>query len=138
MNSVSGAPAEPTFLEAEQGPLDVWRSALSEGRLTLQRCQGCQRHVFYPRTVCPHCSHDALDWVASPGRGTVYSVTVVARKADQGGAYNVVLVDLDEGVRLMSRVEGMAPDDVRIGMRVHHAIAREGGDPVLVFRPEEL
>lgn len=136
MNSLPAAPVEPRFLVAEQGPLDVWRSALNGGRLTLQRCQSCQRHVFYPRVVCPHCSHEALDWVESPGQGTVYSVTVVARKADQGGPYNVVLVDLDEGVRLMSRVDGVAPDEVRIGLRVRHAIVQEGGESMLVFRPD--
>jgi uncharacterized OB-fold protein len=91
--------------------------------------------VFYPRVICPHCAHDALVWVSSPGEGTVYSVTIVARKADQGGPYNVVLVDLDEGVRMMSRVDGVAPEDVRIGMRVRHAIVREGAEAVVVFRP---
>lgn len=136
MDSPSPAPVEPAFLMAEQGPLDVWRSALNGGRLTLQRCQACQRHVFYPRAVCPHCSHEALDWVESPGQGTVYSVTVVARKAEQGGPYNVVLVDLDEGVRLMSRVDGVPPDEVRIGLRVRHAIVQEGGESMLVFRPD--
>jgi uncharacterized OB-fold protein len=136
MNSLPAAPVEAAFLVAEHGPLDVWRSALNGGRLTLQRCQACLCHVFYPRVVCPHCSHEALDWVESPGQGTVYSVTVVARKAEQGGSYNVVLVDLDEGVRLMSRVDGVPPDEVRIGLRVRHAIVREGSEAMLVFRPD--
>jgi uncharacterized OB-fold protein len=53
----------------------------------------------------------------------VYSTTVVRRKADDGGDYNVCLVDLAEGVRMMSRVVSVAPQDVRIGMRVTARIA---------------
>lgn len=123
------------LLEAGEGPSQAWQAALDQGRLTLQCCAACQRHVFYPRVLCPHCGKDALGWVPSAGRGTVYSVTVVARRAEQGGPYNVVLVDLDEGVRLMSRVEDCGLDDIRIGMRVQHDIARQGDEAVLVFRP---
>ena len=128
--------AEP--IESDQGPLHAWQAALNEGRFTLQRCTACERHVFYPRVLCPHCGADALDWVEPSGMGTVYSVTVVARREEQGGPYNVALVDLDEGVRLMSRVEGIAAEDVKIDMRVCHGIVREGDeDAVLVFRPLE-
>jgi len=120
---------------ADEGPLHAWQAALDAGRLTLQRCTACARHVFYPRVLCPHCGAGSLQWQSSAGTGTVYSVTVVARRAEKGGPYNVVLVDLDEGVRLMSRVDGVPPDDVRIGMRVGHDIVREGDKSVLVFRP---
>lgn len=103
----------------------------------LQRCTACSRHVFYPRVLCPHCGATALEWVPASGLGTLYSVTVVSRRPEQGGNYNVVLVDLDEGVRLMSRVDGMAADDVRIGLRVCHDIVRQGDECILVFRPVE-
>lgn len=96
-----------------------WASA-REGRLAVQRCEACGRHVFYPRAVCPHCMSEQLTWVDATGFGTVYSYTVVHRApaAFQGEApYVVALVDLDEGVRLMSSIAD-PPGAVRIGDRV--------------------
>lgn len=94
------------------------QTELNAGRFLIQHCGGCDRHIYYPREVCPHCGSDALHLVPPLGTGTVYATTTVRRKADAGGDYNVVLIDLDEGVRLMSRVEGVAPGDVTIGQRV--------------------
>jgi uncharacterized protein len=105
------------------------QAALDEGRFLIQRCEACARHVYFPRESCPHCGADRLAWVQPRGLGTVHAVTTVRRKADSGGDYNVSLVDLDEGVRLMSRVEGVAPADVAIGLRVQARVA--GG--VVVF-----
>jgi len=92
--------------------------ALDEGRFLIQRCQACTKHVYFPRELCPHCGCDRLTWVQPQGLGTVHAVTTVRRKPDAGGDFNVSLIDLDEGVRLMSRVEGVAPSDVKIGQRV--------------------
>ena len=115
------------------GPQARYEAALAEGRFLIQKCRDCGRHVFYPRAFCTHCSSEALDWVAPSGEGTVYSTTVVRRKREAGGDYGVSLIDLDEGVRLMSRVEGLPPDEVKIGMRVRAAIVRKGEQPLLVF-----
>ena len=52
-----------------------------------------------------------------------------------GGDRNIALIDLAEGARLMSRVEGMPPDQVRIGMAVKARIAKTDGGPLLVFDP---
>lgn len=122
---------------AADGPMAAWRAQLAAGRLMLQRCKACARHVFYPRILCPHCHGDALDWVQASGVGVVYSTSTVARRAESGGDYNVSLVDLDEGVRMMSRVDGMAPDAVRIGMRVRAEIVPDGTESLLVFRASE-
>lgn len=102
----------------EQGIHARHQAELNAGRFLIQHCGGCDRHIYYPREVCPHCGSDALSLVPPLGTGTVYATTTVRRKADAGGDYNVVLIDLDEGVRLMSRVEGVAPGDVTIGQRV--------------------
>ena len=61
------------------------------------------------------------------------SYTVVARKAEAGGDYNVVLVDLDEGVRLMSRVEGVDPHSVKIGQRVKARVQVTDGKGLVLF-----
>lgn len=67
----------------------------------------------------------AADWRLAEGTGTVYSTTVVHRAGEE--PYDVSLIELDEGVRLMSRVEGLAPGEVRIGMRVR--VQWTGDDP---------
>jgi len=105
------------------GPEKQYLDQLAAGRFEIQRCAACARHVFYPRVLCPHCGSDRLGWVTPSGRGTVYSTTIVRRKPVDGGDYNIVLVDLDEGVRLLSRVAGIAPDQVKIGMPVKARIA---------------
>jgi uncharacterized protein len=120
--------------EPIEGPMQVYRSQLAAGRFVLQRCGDCQRAIFYPRVICPHCASRSLNWVDASGEGTVYSSTVVSRRPEQGGNYNVALIDLAEGARMMSRVEGLAPEQVAIGQRVRHAIVQQDGEAVLVFR----
>lgn len=120
-----------------QGVEAQYRQALDEGRFLIQHCAGCDRAVFYPRMICPHCGADKLAWTAPDGRGTVYSTTVVRRKPDAGGDYNVALIDLREGVRLMSRVEGVAPDAVHIGMAVRAQVAQQNGHGLVVFVPNK-
>jgi uncharacterized OB-fold protein len=115
-------------------PEAEWRAHLAEGRFMLQRSRSTGRHIFYPRIVEPGSGADDLDWVEASGRATVHAVTVVRRK-DPADSYNVVLVDLAEGPRLMSRVDGVDPDAVRIGMDVRAHIVREGEAPLLVFVP---
>lgn len=122
---------------APQGVEAQYRQALDQGRFLIQQCAGCDRAVFYPRMICPHCGADALAWIEPDGRGTVYATTVVRRKPDAGGDYNVALVDLREGVRLMSRVEGVAPEAVRIGMPVRAQVARQDGHGLVVFVPSK-
>jgi len=68
----------------------------------------------------------------------VYSTTTVRRKPEAGGNYNVALIDLDEGVRMMSRVEGLPPTDVKIGMRVRAEIVDDNGVGLVVFHPEDV
>jgi uncharacterized OB-fold protein len=114
-----------------------YRTALNRGSFLIQRCAACARAVFYPRMICPHCGSDELDWIAPSGAGTVYSTTVVRRKPEAGGDYNVALVDLAEGVRMMSRVEGIAPDTVRIGMAVQLRVSTKDGAGFVVFDAQE-
>lgn len=115
------------------GPEAHYFGRLSEGVFEIQRCGACGRHQFFPRVLCTHCGSEDLNWVTPSGRGTIYSYSVVRRKPEAGGDYNVVLVDLDENVRLMSRVEGVEPGELRIGQRVQARVAVEDGKGVLVF-----
>jgi uncharacterized OB-fold protein len=112
-----------------------YQAELDAGRFALQQCPQCDRHVFTPRELCPHCGASPLRWVRASGRGSVYSSSTIARKAEAGGNYNVALIDLDEGVRMMSRVEGMAAEAVRIGQRVQARVIQHQGRGLVVFEP---
>jgi uncharacterized OB-fold protein len=113
----------------------VYFSQLAEGRFLIPRCDDCAKHHFFPRIICPHCGSTSLQWSTPSGKGVVYSVTVV-RRTD--GDYNVCLIDLDEGPRMMSRVVDIPDSSVRIGMRVTAKIIQEPSGPMLVFSPGEL
>jgi len=117
------------------GPEQHYHQLLAKGIFALQHCTACAQAIFYPRMVCPHCGGTDLVWRKAQGQGTVYSTTVVRRRPDKGGDSNVVLVDLEEGVRLMSRVEDIAPEKVAIGMRVQSQVRDVAGTPILVFTP---
>ncbi|OBK82109.1 DNA-binding protein [Mycobacterium sp. 1164985.4] len=98
---------EPTAVSAP-----FW-AATREHQLVMQRCESCLRLVWYPRHVCPHCGEFSLRWEQLSGRGVVYAVSVHHRAAHPAFAdrvpYSVVLVDLDEGARIMSNVFGPPP-----------------------------
>jgi hypothetical protein len=113
------------------------QSALDAGRFLIQHCGACRRHVYFPRALCPHCGTLAPDWVAPAGGGTLAAVTTIRRKAEAGGDTNVCLVDLDEGVRLMSRVEGLAPEALQVGLRVRARVALQDGRGLVVFDAEQ-
>ncbi|GLK93208.1 hypothetical protein GCM10008164_09440 [Achromobacter xylosoxidans] len=117
------------------GPEQVYINGLAGGRFQMQRCADCSQAVFYPRCVCPHCGGATLEWFTPTGEGVVYATTTVYRDAEQGGDYNVCLVDLQEGARMMSRVAEISPRHVRIGMRVSARIVGEGEAAQVVFVP---
>jgi uncharacterized OB-fold protein len=112
-----------------------YQDALDLGRFQIQCCCVCCHHNFPPREICPGCGSSELNWLQPGGEGSVYAVTTVRRKQEDGGDYNVSLIDLDEHVRMMSRVEGLAPPEVRIGMRVRARILQKDGRGLVVFDP---
>lgn len=118
---------------SEAQPQAFYQAELDAGRWRIQRCGGCGRHVFFPRVGCPHCGDAALDWVAPSGLGTVYAVTTLRRKPAEGCDLNVSLVDLDEGVRMMSRIANQAPAAVRIGQRVQARVETKDSQGLVVF-----
>jgi uncharacterized protein len=116
------------------GPESHWRSALAAGHILLQRSQSSGAYLFPPRVITPGTGTDDLEWVELAGGGTVYSVTTIFPKPP-AEPYNVVLVDLDEGPRMMSRVVVAADLDVTIGMRVRARIGTKDGAPIVLFDP---
>lgn len=108
---------------------------LADGQFMLLRARGSGRIVFPPRIAEPGTGDTDLEWIEASGLGTVYSTSVM-RERPPKASYNIALIDLDEGGRLMSRVEGIPPQDVAIGMRVHARIVSDEGEPLLVFMPQ--
>ena len=109
------------------------KAELDKGNFVIAQCQSCSKFHYFPRESCPFCGSGEVVFVAPKGTGVVYSYTAVARKAEAGGDYNVVLVDLDEGVRLMSRVEGVDPHSVKIGQRVKARVQVTDGKGLVLF-----
>ena len=112
---------------------------LKQGRFMIQRSISSGKYVFYPRAVAPGTGAEDLEWVPASGRGVVYSTTVVRAKPP-AAAYNVAIVELEEGPRLMTRVEATDPESVKIGMPVCARIAQandgQGNDlRFVVFDP---
>ena len=110
------------------GPEAQYRAFLAEGRFRIQRSRSTGQYVFYPRVAAPGSGAMDLEWVDASGFGTVYSITVNRSKE---GSYNIALVQLDEGPRLMSRVDGV--ETAAIGTRVKARIATIGDIPAIVF-----
>lgn len=106
---------------------------LAEGRFMLLRSRSSGRYFFYPRVAEPATGARDLEWVQASGRGTVYATTVVRPKPPEA-PYNVVLVDLDEGPRVMSRVEGIDPESVSIGMAVKAYVHQQDDQGILLFQ----
>jgi len=93
-----------------------------QGALHFQRCTDCNAWRHVPREMCPECGSWDWAWAPSTGRGKIFSWTVVARAlhaAFQDDApYAPVIVEMDEGVRLLSQVTDVAPDELEIDMPV--------------------
>ena len=113
----------------------TFQKFLQAGEIRLQQCDACHRQVFFPRTLCPHCGHGSLTWSVVSGRGVVYSTTIVRQRPDKGGDFNVAIIELAEGARMLSRVQGVAPTEVAIGMPVEALIGSTESGPLILFKP---
>jgi hypothetical protein len=118
-----------------QSPYGVFLMHCRKGELAYQVSASDGKAVFYPRVAAPGTGHTDLEWRVSKGLGTVYATTVVYYKNEP--PLNVALIDVDEGFRMMSRVEGIDPMQVRIGMRVKVKMlpGDEKQPPYPVFTP---
>ena len=124
-------------MQDAKGPDQLFQRALAEGEILLPKCDDCGAYHFFSRVLCPHCHGTAISWKQAGGKGRVHTTTVVRRKPERGGDYNVCVVELDEGVRMMSRVEGIAPGEVVIDMPVTAFVGEAEGVPAVLFKPSE-
>ncbi len=101
---------------------------LKEGRLVIQQCAACGKLRHYPRPVCDACYSMEVAWHQASGRGRVHSWTVAHHPFHPGFKselpYVLATVDLEEGVRMVAQLKGVAPDDVALDMPVEVAFER--------------
>lgn len=115
--------------------------AAAQGRLVARRCRGCGRLHHPPRPICPVCHSLEYEIVELAGTGTVYSYAVLHHPKNPRFEYPLVavLVDLEEGIRVVSDLIGVEPADVRIGMPVRVTFAATADDmAVPVFERSEV
>ena len=114
---------------------------LKAGELRLQRCAACSRYVFYPRSVCPYCLSDQLEWQTASGHGRVYSYTIVRRAMNPAFAQEVpyifAIVELEEGPRVTTNLINCSPEEARVDMLVKAAYDSVTSEIALLkFEPE--
>jgi uncharacterized OB-fold protein len=114
-----------------------WQGA-ARGVLVLQKCGRCGRVRHYPQVLCPFCrSADVRPVEADPG-GTVLSWTVTEHAFDPSVAdqvpYVLVIVDMDEGVRILGRFRGSAGPQPGLPVRLAFEPGPDG-HPTPVFSP---
>jgi len=118
---------------------EFWEAA-DAGRLVAQRCQGCGLLRHPPRPMCPHCHSLEYEVTDLAGTGTVYSYSVLHYPQIPVFDYPVVavIIEVEEGVRIVSNLEDVSPEDVCIGMRVAVRFVPTRDDvAVPVFAPLE-
>ncbi len=113
--------------------------ACDRGELLLQRCDACSHLFYYPRIHCPKCGGRALSWQASRGTGRVFSFTHVhvsfhGKDWESQLPYTVILLDLGEGPRMLSRLIGEDRAEVCAGDRVEVVFPMIDGRKLPFFR----
>ena len=112
--------------------------ACKEGRLSVQRCEQCDSHVFIPLPLCSGCGSRDLEWVETTGRGEVYSYTTVWRpqRPEFEVPYTVAIVAMEEGWHILTNLIDCEPEDVVVGMPVEVAFHKMSDEITLpYFRP---
>lgn len=120
--------------------LPFWEGTAA-GELRIQWCNACEKFYFYPRPYCPTCLSDDVEWRVVSGRGTLASYNINYRpfpqfKTDRPQV--IALVQLDEGVRLMSNIVGVEPlpEKLPLGLRLKVGFEPRGEQFLPVFSPE--
>jgi uncharacterized protein len=109
---------------------------VSDGRLLVQRCASCGALRHPPGPMCPRCQTLEWDTVEASGRGTVYSYVLSHHPTEPDAEPRlVVLVDLEEGVRLVANLVGVPWPEVTNGMAVEAFFAEVDGVMLPQFRP---
>lgn len=118
---MTSQPQTPRPIPAPDRDSQPFWDAAREHRLVIQRCSECRRLRHPPQPSCPACGSLESDWQEASGRGTVYSFVIQRHPTHPffvDVTYNVALIELAEGTRLVSNVVAVELDELRIGMEV--------------------
>ena len=111
---------------------------LARGELRLQRCGACRTWRHPPRRRCAHCGSTEATWEPASGRGRVYSWTVTHRAVDPAFTppYAILVVELEEGPRLIGNLRGLEPSELALDLPIVVEIERVSDTVGLLwFRP---
>ncbi len=117
-----------------------WEAA-ERNELLAQKCNHCEILLHPPRPMCPHCHSTEKTYQKLSGRGSVLSFAQQETPVAFGFKDTPIaaLIELDEGIKLVSSLEGIELDDVMPGLRVEVDFAKtQGGKKVPIFRPANL
>ena len=121
-----------------QGPYETYRDALESKRLTFQHCKACNNDWLPPREDCPRCWSPDWEWREASGEATVVSWVVYHTAFDKRFAgrlpYNVALVDLDEGPRMVTNLVSLPDGEDVIGRRAELVFEEDHGRMLPRFR----
>ena len=110
-----------------------------KGKLMLMKCTDCGAHRMPARMHCDVCLSTNVAWVEASGRGTVRTFGVMHQKYHPGFypemPYNLALIELEEGPRLVSNVVGVANDQIRVDMAVRVDFEVHEDSAIPKFRP---
>jgi hypothetical protein len=113
------------------------RRLAATGELAFQRCASCGKLRHPPRLLCAACGSAAWDFAPSSGRGRIFTWTVTHQALHPAFAaetpYAVVVTELDEGVRLVTGIREMTPDDLRLDQKVEVVLERASAAVVLPY-----
>ncbi len=115
-------PAPPKYIPDPDGLAAAFYERLAAGVLAFQRCSDCGAFRHPPRYRCAPCGCAAYEWVASRGRGKILTWSVSHRPVDPGWAaeipYATLVVEMEEGVRVVGALRGLAPGDLAFDLPV--------------------
>jgi uncharacterized protein len=126
----------PTSMIQQDSDSRPYWEGLTQGELRIQRCSSCSKAVFYPRSICPHCFADQLSWIVASGKGTIYSYTVAHQAFGAFAAdipFVIAIVELEEGVRMMTRVINAPRERVAVGAAVEVTFESVGEELTLPY-----
>jgi len=106
--------------------IQPWSKLFWEGtksrKLLIQECSNCGKRIFYPKKYCPNCRSTNIKWIESTGEGKVYSFSTLyvgpRPNFEDDVPYTVAIIELNEGVRLMSNIVNCDPKDIKCDMPV--------------------
>jgi uncharacterized OB-fold protein len=112
VGATAGVPPEVTE------ETETFWAAAAEGRLVVERCDGCGAYCFPPRGICRECLGRAMSPAEVTSRGRIYSYTVNYQRwlPDLEIPFAIVLVEFPDhpGIRVVGRLRGIAPEEIAI------------------------